>query len=310
MQRKRNQLLLVALVLVSMAIVTLELTKGNTTSSNIEKKIFQLDPQQEITDVYLDGPEQNIHFRFTDGRWTLNDSLLLDQSMRDVFFSVVSQVEVRRPVQQSVADSIEQIIKTRGTHVKISFGQEVIKDYWVAGNREEELSWMMTEGDAPYQVHLPGYQSFVAGIFEVPTKDWRSRFLATVNFALVQNIKMEYPGKSTVLELVFQDNFYAIPGVNADSSKIANFLDQIAYLQADEFIKRDAYGGRYVALIDNDAVYSILSFKLLNGQSEEIRFYETVGNDQFRLARSADGSYCLIDKRRIAGLFKTSTDFD
>lgn len=333
MQKTKNIKLLVILAILVTAIVAMNLIEKNSGGMSVDKKLFQLEAQQEITDVYLSGRDINNHFSFKAGRWHLNDSLFLDQSMRDVFFSVLSQVEVRKPIPQSEVDSIRQFILENGIHVEIKFSNELISDYRVGGNKEQEISWMMSAEDGiPYQVHLPGYQSYVAGIFEVPVQDWRSRFIFNINFALLSKIEVEYPDSGEVLTLQYQDRFFAIPDVQADSIKIANFLDQLAYLQADRFLhqrlptsREDTDGDESMGRSEDpttredssslqtrtmDDVYARITLTKTTGEKEAITFYLKDEKERLISAQLNDGSYCQFEFDRIKGVFVVKGDFE
>jgi len=293
------------------AIIFLQFSKPGSSNLGVEKTIFQLDDQQEITDVYLRSEKAENHFKFQNGHWALNDTLLLDQSMRDVFFSVLSKVEIRKPVVASAKDSLANFLKTSGTRTTITFGDDIIKDYWVGGNHELELSWMMdSQNQIPYQVHIPGYQSYLAGIFSVPATDWRSRFIFNLNFALLKNIEVEYAESGDKLALNYGNSFFSIPGVNADSTKIANFLDNLAFLQADRFIETNEMDSEYDSLLQNNLVYATISLKKISGEDKSIVFYKHLAHKRFILAKIDDSSLSLFNYERIKGIFKTRKDFD
>ena len=271
MQKKKNIRLLIILSLMIAAILLLQFSKPNNSNLGVEKTIFQLDNQQEITDVYLNNEMVENHFQYQNGHWALNDTLLLDQSMRDVFFSVLSKVEIRKPVAESVNDSLISFLKSSGTRARITFGDDIIKDYWVAGNQELEVSWMMdSQKQVPYQVHIPGYQSYLAGIFSVPAKDWRSRFIFNLNFALLKNIEIEYPESGAILEMNYYNSFFSIPGVSADSTKIADFLDNLAFLQADRFIETTELDSEYNSLLENKLIYATIKLNKISGEEKSI----------------------------------------
>ena len=134
MQKTKNIRLLVALALSIAVIIILQFSKREGNNLGVEKTIFQLHDQQEITDVYLKSTQAENHFKFQNGHWELNDTLLLDQSMRDVFFSVLSKVEIRKPVVASAKDSLVNFLLSSGVQTIITFGDETIKDYRVGGN--------------------------------------------------------------------------------------------------------------------------------------------------------------------------------
>lgn len=311
MQKSKNIRLLTALSFIIAAIIFLQFSKRNSSNLGVEKTIFQLHDQQEITDVYLNSEQVENHFKFQNGHWALNDTLLLDQSMRDVFFSVLSKVEIRKPVIESTKDSLVNFLLRTGVHTIITYGGEIIKEYWVGGNTELEISWIMdSQNQIPYQVHIPGYQSYLAGIFNVPAKDWRSRFIFNLNFALLKNIEIEYAESGERLELNYANSFFSIPGVAADSTKIANFLDNLAFLQADQFIEKNESGNEYDSLLKNNLVYATIKLKKISGDDKSITFYKNLPNKNFILAKIDDGSLALFNYERIKGLFKTSNDFE
>lgn len=311
MQKKQNIRLLIVLSFMIVAILLLQFSKRSSSNLGIERNIFQLDDQQEITDVYLQSERLENHFKFQNGRWALNDTLLLDQSMRDVFFSVLSKVEVRKPVVASAKDSLVNLLKSSGTRTRITFGDETIRDYWVGGNQELELSWMMdSQKQIPYQVHIPGYQSYLAGIFSVPATDWRSRFIFNLNFALLKNIAIEYAGSEEKLRLNYSNSFFTIPGTDTDSLKVANFLDNLAFLQADRFIETNELDSEYVSLLENNLIYATIRLKKISGEDKSITFYKHLPNKRFVLAKIDDGSLALFNFERIKGIFKTSRDFN
>lgn len=311
MQKKLNIRLLISLTIVITAIIYLQFSKQTSSNLGIEKTIFQLEDQQEITDVFLSSKLIENHFNFQNGHWVLNDSLLLDQSMRDVFFSVLSKVEIRKPVVESSKDSLVSFLKSLGTRTKITFGEDILKDYWVGGNQELEVTWIMdSQKQIPYQVHIPGYQSYVAGIFTVPDTDWRSRFIFNLNFALIKGIEVEYAEPFGKIELNYGNSFFSIPGINADSTKIADFLDNLAFLQADRFLDSKELDDEDSSLVNNNHVFARIQLKRVSGDVNSITFYEYQPGDRFILAKVDDGSFALFNYERIRGIFKTRKDFE
>ena len=310
-QKRKNIGLLIALSLIVGSSIVLHFSTTNSNNLGVDKKMFQLQEKQEITDVILEGKDVNNHFKFHNGRWFINDSLLLDQSMRNVFFSILSQIEIRRPVPENKQDSLVGLLKQQGIHTTITFGNNLVKDYWVAGNKEHEISWMMAnQMQVPYQIHIPGYQSYIAGIFNVPISDWRSRFVFNSNFALLQKIELGYIKANDNLTLVFKNNFFTIPGQQSDSTKIANFLDQVAYLQADQFLSKEDLNPEEDSLVSNNIRFAQLSLLNSSGGKETVIFYRKLPSSPFMLARTNDGSLCKFSYKRVKSLFKTSIDFE
>lgn len=309
MQRKRNIRLLLILTLMVLAIIWLGYSDKARDNSGIARNLFKLAQQQEITDVFLTGHASQIHFKYRDGRWRLNDSLYLDKSMRDVFFSVVSQVEVARPVPQAQRDSVVNVVKEQGVDVRITFGEQDILHYKVGGNKKDEISWMMGDDEVPYLVHIPGYQSFIAGMFMVPEIDWRSRFLVNRNFAMIGEIRIDYPEPDQGFVLQYRDGFYHMQDREADSTATASFLDGLAFAQVDRFLSEKEVEGQYKNYLTQDRIVAKLSLGLVGGKVETISFFK-LPDQRKLLVRMSDGSLSLADRRRLANLLKLRGDFD
>ena len=187
----------------------------------------------------------------------------------------------------------------------------LIKEYWVVGNRTEEITWMMDSEEAiPYQIHIPGYQSYIAGIYSVPARDWRSRFILDVNFALITKIEMDYSDPELSLELAYKNNFFVMAGIDADSTKIANFLDQVAYLQADQFLKVDELPEQHRAALNTNSTYTTLRITKSSGDVVEVKFYTKPEESPFIMARLDDKTICLINYERVSGIFQLKSQFE
>ena len=51
---------------------------------------------------------------------------------------------------------------------------------------------MPVDENQPMIVNIPGYESYVAGIFEIPTNDWRDRTIFSTNYRTLQKLEVQY----------------------------------------------------------------------------------------------------------------------
>lgn len=308
MQQRTKNIRLLSLLAITLVTIGLLLRfDRNSDTLGVDKKLFQLNDQQEITDVYLLGPDEQNHFHFEKGQWHLNDTLLLDQSMATVFFSVLSRLEIRRPVARQEADSLAALLRSQGVRTIITYGADTIKDYFVGGNPDLEITWMLNHREAtPWQVHIPGYQSYVAGIFSVPASDWRSRFVFTTNFALLSRLRLIYPDDSLVIRQ--KNNFFEIPGITADSTAIANYLEEVAYLQADRYLTPQDTAGTYHLYLQQPH-WAGLQLQTATGRTEEVVFLQRPAGKPYLVGILSDGTPALFKYQRIKGIFKTKQEF-
>lgn len=307
MQRKKNIQLLVVLSVIIIIISLLPLLKDNQNGLYIDKKLFTLDQQTVITDVILTSDSSSNRLSYTNGVWQVNNLYELDPNMRDVFFSVLSQLEIRREVASSQNDSISSLSKNRGVQVSIYNNQELIKNYWILGDSTAQTSYLTDDQEQSYIVHIPGYRSYVAGIFNVPETDWRSRRVFSALFTNLNTLKVSYINED--IEFRYKDSFFEIVGVHADSTKLISSLENLLFLQTDQFLD----SSDTIEYVDNDVLIknpfvSILVTKL-SGAEERINLFETKQESSFYLGITTDKSYCLFNKKQFNNILVKMSDF-
>jgi hypothetical protein len=204
-----------------------------------DKNKFTLDENSVITTVILEGNGFNNRFEYFNGAWEVNGKYLIDQGMRDVFFAMLSRTEVKRPVARSERDSIVSFLRREGVKVSILNNADTIKTYIAGGDKNRFLSYFMSpEEDEPYLVQIPGYQSYLAGIFMVEENDWRSRFIWDIDWSSLKTLTVDYDQGKERLEFEYEDNFMGLEGINnLDTANMMGYLEYIAYLQTDKYLK-------------------------------------------------------------------------
>ncbi len=275
---------------------------------SIDKRQFTLDSQTVITDVVLTSKEFKNTLSYVQGEWQINDSYELDPNMRDVFFSVLSQMEIRKAWPQTQSDSLTQLIKTTGTEVSILNNNELIKHYFIGGNAGSQVSYLMDEEENGYVLHIPGYRSYVAGIFQVPTSDWRSRRAFTAQFLNLNSLKIEYPNES--IEFRYKDSFFEIVDVHADSTQLITSLENLLFLQTEQYLAPQEHTNYKVDSTVNQPPLANISATTLAGNTETIIFFNTPNSQSFYLGLTSDSTYCLFNKNRINNILVKKSDFE
>lgn len=227
MQKQKNIKLILSLGIIITIIGLLDFFKNSDNGLSVNKRKFTLDQQTVITDVNLTSITQKNILSYDNKTWVVNNKYEVDPNMRDVFFSVLSQLEIRKKVSNSRNDSIADIIKKQGVQVVISNNQYVVKEYYIWGDSELQKSFLMNEQGKCFVVHIPGYRSYVAGIFEVPENDWRSRRVFTALFTNLNSLEINYPEEE--IEFNYKNNFFEISGMRADSAQLITSLENLLF---------------------------------------------------------------------------------
>ncbi len=275
---------------------------------DIDKRQFTLNPETVITDVVLTSKKNTNKLSYVQGVWQVNDTYELDPNMRDVFFSVLSQLEIRKEIPQSQKDSLVQLIKTEGTEVKILNNSELVKHYVIWGDSELQTSFVLDEDDNGYMVHIPGYRSFVAGIFQVPTSDWRSRRAFTAMFTNLNSLKIKYPTDS--IEFRYKNSFFEIVGMEADSTQLITSLENLLFLQTDQYLVEEELVKYEVEAVTKNTPMVLISASKLSGATEYVRIFDTSKNQPYFIGLSPDSSFCLFNKKRLVKILVKKSDFE
>ena len=309
MQKKKNIQLLFALAMVIALIALLPLLKKKDSGLKVDRNLFTLDAQTVITDVILRTDSATNKLSYVNGKWRINDKYDLDRSMRDVFFSVLSQMEIKRPIAESQSDSIAQAIRSKGVKVAILNNADTVKWYSIWGDKNSESSFVMGTNNQPYLIHIPGYRSYVAGIFEVHESDWRTRRVFSTTYTNLNELKLEYADGNS-LTYRYKNSFFEIEEVHADSTQLINSLENLLFLQTDQYMLPSEMHNYVDANFDLGNPFVVISTTKLSGATEKVRLYDPKPGMAYYLGIAPDSSFCLFNKKRLERILVKNKDFE
>ena len=240
-QRKKNIRQLIYLVILLVTTTLVVIIGNDHTGIDYNKKMFTLDENAVITTVILDGKDFTNRFEYLNRVWLVNDTFLIDEGMRDVFFALLSRVEVQRPVSTLEKDSIAQYLRSEGVQVTVLNNGDTIKTYLTGGNENKFQSYFMDiDEQQPYLVHIPGYQSFIAGIFKASQNDWRTRYIWDIDWSSLKKLRVISPrDNNDSLVFEYDNNFIGMKGINKiDTANMMGYLENLAYLQTNKYLEK------------------------------------------------------------------------
>jgi len=315
-QQHKNITLLVILGLLLSTSIILGITDISTTNTLSNKKFFSVQDTAKIDQILIrsaESPQENIRLKKVDGTWMLHEKTKAEQHIVKILLSILRDAEVTRDVPASQQEEINEYIQTNGFFVELFEEGEVINSFYACGNKNKTVSYMMdANAEKVSVVNIPGYQSYVAGIFEIPLNDWRNRLILSTNWRTLQNLYIkytEYPEYN--LSIKFNNNFLYVEGIQAlDTAKMMNFIEAYHLLQADRFLEK-GQDEHYDSLLKTPATVS-LSIKDINpANSKRIDFYPLLPDDPMMLAYiKEDEQMVLFEAQRIQKLFAVKGDFE
>ncbi|HAA12436.1 MAG TPA: hypothetical protein DCE41_12355 [Cytophagales bacterium] len=307
---KKNLRLLITLIgLIILTGVVMMWEPGNDQVA-VDRNLFSVADTAAITQVTIRNGEVVHTLAKTAGGWTLDGTHPAETSVIQVLLSLVHDVQVFRPVSQRQTDSVRQYLQEQGYQVTLYSQDQVIQDWQVGGSERTSTSYFMeANSDQPYMVHLPGYRSYLAGLFQMPANDWRQRVIISIPYNLLSSIQLDYTSENLEdVNISFQNEFFAVEGLNElDTGMMVQVIRQFDYFQTDYFINSGEFP-RFDSLTDTSPALSVTVSPLDASQAQTLELWPLLPGDQYRLGR-IDGELLLLEDSRIRWMFLRPQDF-
>lgn len=302
--------MLVLGLLISFSVI-LGLTKNTNINTLDNKQQFSVQDTSAIDEINIISEASAIALQRKEGIWMLNDTLIAEQNIVKVLLAIIKDAEVVRNVPKSRKEEISEYIRNQGYEVEIKANGQSIKKYAVAGNETKTVSYMMEEEQDPAIVNIPGYDSYVAGIFEIPLNDWRDRVILSSSWRSLQNLSINYTQFPEYdLTIKFEFDFLKVEGVNSlDTARMMAYIDEFEQLQADRYLEK-GQNASYDSLLQTPHTVTLTIEDVNPANSKTIDFYPLLLNDPMMLGYiREDSQRVLFEAGRIQKLFAVKDDF-
>jgi len=238
-QSKKNIVLLsVWIVLVLLTILAYSYNPYERKSTSFAKDLFAIEnANQTISRIELSGQAFKNTLEKSGNTWSVNQEYLLDASMQQVFFKLLEQISIQRPIVGENSAKIKQNVLDSGVQVNIYGNENLLNSYTVGGDFQAMKSYFV-KGEEVYLMQLPGYQSYVAGIFEVPENDWRDRVVFEGIWQDMVTLEINRPNKEAI-EFKYEDRLLRIQNQQADTAEVMDFVERFNYFFVDQFLPED-----------------------------------------------------------------------
>lgn len=246
-----------------------------------------------------------------DHGWQINGKYDADPDMVRVLLSVIRHVSVSRKAGAAEAPDILNYFGEYGTTVTLTSKGNKQQIFEITGNANRTTTWIRDESSRElFEAELPGYESYVAGIFEVTEADWRDRMLFNSTWRSLRSLEIQYPTEPAYnMRIEFDGSFFAIPGVAAlDSSALLQYLDHYAFFQADRFLDEPTaipMGN----LTNGEPQVRITVEDIREKFSGKLELFGPVSGESVIAGRFNERDIVLINRRRADALMARKDDF-
>jgi hypothetical protein len=309
MQKKKNiTLLLLFLVLLVWTIIYMNLENRDSGLSFDENK-FSIIDTAEVQTIRIKGNTISNELNRGSDYWVVNGRYHMDPSMQKVLMSVLHQVRIRRTVPNNDLERIKDDILSNGYQIEIT-RKDGTKKILLAGGNGISLSYFMEKDLIPYIVHLPGYESYVTGIFEVREHDWRDRLIFQTSWLGLKDLSLSYMGDpENSIRILAENNLYNVQGVDKiDTTSLMNYLDEISFFYTDQYID-DGQIPSYDSLKNSEPFAHLIVNSLGMEDPVSITFFHKLPGENVMLGLLNDHQMCLFKTQRIQSIFQKKKYF-
>jgi hypothetical protein len=312
MQRKKNiRLLAILSILIAATVIVMTMDKNGKRAA-FDEKLFSIQDTSQIERIVISAAHFTNELKKVNNDWIVNDKYRLDEGLRRVLLPVLREIRIRRSVSESSREQVVGLLKDQGIRVDVFGRRGLISSFISGGMQEENLTWFMkTDNKQPYVVHLPGYESYVAGLFEITENDWRDRIVMSINWQALNEVKMAYlKEEENSFAIKARGNFFSVPGVNSlDSARVFDFLQDAQYVLTDKYL-REGEMPVYDSLSQTQP-FAVLSLQTIGQQiPETLAFYPRQNDGRYLLGKMGTGQLALFEYNRVKNLFARMEDFE
>ncbi len=308
MQKKKNIRLLVVLgVVLILTMVTYWLDRP-ANELDVNKELFSLSDPVNINKVALKSSANLVTLSFENGEWRVNDQYEADPQRINVLFAILKQVKVRRQTAKNQQTALDSLFSSKGSEVSFYEGETIVKQFEVVGDPGKSLTYMADAiTNDKYLVEIPGYRSYLAGLFELDESGWRNPLVFNLNWANLQDVRVNYYEQAgDNFEIVFEDRDYTVAGINeVDSLRLTDFLDDVSLLYVDDYLTKEEIR-QYNGLLEKP--FATIGIKDIGNNDYSITIFSKVQKSKY-LVKIDSLDYGLLEEKLLKKVMRPRSYF-
>lgn len=282
-----------------------------SSTSIVGYDLLQLTDTTSITRIEMaPSSGSSVVLSKVNNRWVVNDNHRADRSIRNFLAGVLKLVRVKREVGSSQQGEVNRWLEG-GRTVTVSGDNGVLAEFVAAGNPAKTESYFRMKGETTvYQVELPGYPNYVAGIFEFTENQWRNRLLFSSDWRSIQSLTVDYADDSQKdVTIEFEKTTLQVAGLpEADTIAMERYIQQFESFFTNEYISEGQIPV-YDSLMSTPAIATIRLKDIDTAKNTEVEVYSGPSDQPYMLLRDEAGNYSVCDAGRVRSLLITLDDF-
>jgi hypothetical protein len=233
-QKNRRSLIVLVMLIIATAAVFFVIKKSNKPS--LDKSIFKTVDLESIDKIRIENTIDTVELSFLNSRWRVNNEYPADRNLVTLLFATLKQVEPKREISGSLADSVSS---TPVSKVVLYSNSQPAQTLIASGNDSKTQSYFKDpKSGKTFLMAIPGYRVYVSGIFELTSGGWRDKMMfGSFNWRNFQSLDARFPEKPTEsFKVVAEgDGLLGIPGIKTDTAKLNAYLYDVSMIAVEDY---------------------------------------------------------------------------
>lgn len=281
--------------------VILHFAGKKKTISATDKALFSIADTTQIQSLNIETDGQNIAVVRGENQWMLNDKYKADPQLIYLFQRILQAVETQRPVSQSNFDVIRSELETTGRKLEITMANGSTRTFYAGGNQAKSTAYFANEDLSQiFIVVIPGYKTYVSGIFELTLNQWRDRTLFNSSWRTLQNLNIDYNHQNKQdLDISFDGQFLSVKDVNnLDTAAMMNYLQPLENFQLNDYLEQGSFP-RYDSLLATTPLAKITVRDIDESNNLDLTVFRKIKGERFYLLVNDSKEMIVVDQGRM-----------
>lgn len=237
MKRSNTSLAIILGILVAISIA-LGFWDGNGNEPTVDTGLFVIENIDQVDRIKIQNGDELIDCQAFSGGFMINDQFPMNQNLLTVLAAVFQQIRVERPLSGQEQQEEKARLMNSGSHVEVYDGEQLLLSFWAGGDSLKQNSYFATEEGDVYLVNLPGYASYLSGLFELPLSQWRSRTIFHNTWRSLESFSyQDFTRPQNDFLIKYQDPFFTVSGQqHLDSNKVMHYIQDLVSLNASALV--------------------------------------------------------------------------
>ncbi len=199
------------------------------------KPLYQ--PKHMPDSIVLRQPDDTLKLVRGSYGWTVN-GMPADADRVTLLLATLQQSVVRRPAARNQVDSLNQVFHHASVRVEIFDGSRQPFAFHITGNERQLNSVVLREPGRIFELTIPGYRVYIAGLFFLPEAEWIDRRIFNFNWRNFKSLSVaSFLQPADSFTIAFNGRFFAVNDMPTDTARLNTYLDEISLLEADGFLQ-------------------------------------------------------------------------